>query len=113
MCVDKIFLHYKRLDGKVGIFYIFAGIFGFIGISIALIPLNYITAPPPFTDNSRGTLEATTEALIEIGNNNKLLIAVIGQFIISFFYFFCDWYDFHYIYVIIWCYRYSIQYCFL
>lgn len=62
--------------------YIFIGIFGFIGISIALIPLNYIKVPPPFADNSRGTLEATEEALIQIGSNSQLLIAVIGQSII-------------------------------
>ncbi|CAL1686657.1 unnamed protein product [Lasius platythorax] len=62
------------------------GIFGCIGISIALIPLNYITALPPFADNSRGTLEATTEALIEIGSSSKLVIAVIGiAFSIAFF----------------------------
>jgi len=112
---SKIFLHYKQLDGKVHftvfdkekilllifkksilkvlinyfyLIYIFTGIFGFIGISIAIIPLNYITAPPPFADNSRGTLEATVEALIQIGSNNKLLIAVIGQSIIFLFVFF-------------------------
>ncbi|XP_070166308.1 solute carrier family 35 member F6 [Polyergus mexicanus] len=62
------------------------GIFGFIGIFIALIPLNYITAPPPFADNSRGTLEASVEALVEIGSSSKLLIAVIGiSFSIAFF----------------------------
>lgn len=62
------------------------GIFGFVGISIAMIPLNYIVAPPPFADNSRGTLEASMEALIEILDNNKLLIAVIGiSFSIAFF----------------------------
>lgn len=62
------------------------GIFGFIGISIALIPLNYIKVPPPFADNSRGTLEATEEALIQIGSNSQLLIAVIGiAFSIAFF----------------------------
>ncbi|XP_067211912.1 solute carrier family 35 member F6 isoform X3 [Linepithema humile] len=54
------------------------GIFGFIGISVAMIPLNYIAAPPPFADNSRGTLEATDEALIQIGSSSKLLIAVIA-----------------------------------
>jgi hypothetical protein len=43
-----------------------------------MIPLNYISAPPPFADNSRGTLEASKEALIEIGNNGNLLIAIIG-----------------------------------
>lgn len=44
-----------------------------------MIPLNYITALPPFADNSRGTLEASEEALVEIGSNGNLLIAVIGQ----------------------------------
>lgn len=73
------------------IIYIFTGIFGFIGISIAIIPLNYITAPPPFTDNSHGTLEATVEALVQIGSNSKLLIAVVGQLIIFLFNFFCDY----------------------
>lgn len=48
-----------------------------------MIPLNYIHAPPPFTDNSRGTLEATVEAFIQIGNDLNLLIAVIGQAILS------------------------------
>ncbi|XP_036144584.1 solute carrier family 35 member F6 isoform X2 [Monomorium pharaonis] len=62
------------------------GIFGFIGISIAMIPLNYITAPPPFADNSRGTLEATEEAFIQMGSNSKLLIAFVGiAFSIAFF----------------------------
>ncbi|XP_020289377.1 solute carrier family 35 member F6 [Pseudomyrmex gracilis] len=62
------------------------GIFGVIGISLALIPLNYIAAPPPFADNSRGTLEATSEAFTEIGGSYKLVIAVIGiAFSIAFF----------------------------
>lgn len=60
----------------------YTGIFGFIGISIVMIPLNYITAPPPFADNSHGTLEASVEAFIEIGNSSRLLIAIIGQFIL-------------------------------
>lgn len=55
------------------------GIFGFIGICLAMIPLNYIKASPPFANNSRGTLEASIDALIQIGNSTKLLIAIIGQ----------------------------------
>ncbi|XP_032669164.1 solute carrier family 35 member F6 [Odontomachus brunneus] len=62
------------------------GIFGFIGICLLMIPLNYIKVPPPFSDNSRNTLEASVEALIQIGNSSYLLIAVIGiAFSIAFF----------------------------
>ncbi|XP_043484492.1 solute carrier family 35 member F6-like [Leptopilina heterotoma] len=62
------------------------GIFGFIGICLALIPLNYIHAPPPFTDNSQGTLEDSIDALIQISNNGRLFMAIIGiMFSIAFF----------------------------
>lgn len=54
------------------------GIFGFIGICLAMIPLNYIPAPPPFTNNARGTLEATMDAFIQIGNSGHLLMAIVG-----------------------------------
>lgn len=56
-----------------------AGIFGFVGICLAMIPLNYIHAVPPFADNSRGTMEATVDALIQIGNSGRLLMAIIGE----------------------------------
>ncbi|XP_076240867.1 transport and golgi organization 9 isoform X2 [Calliopsis andreniformis] len=62
------------------------GIFGFISICILMIPLNFIHAPPPFVDNSRGTLEATKDALIQIGNSGHLLMAIVGiSFSIAFF----------------------------
>ncbi|XP_014472589.1 PREDICTED: solute carrier family 35 member F6 [Dinoponera quadriceps] len=62
------------------------GIFGFIGMSLAMIPLNYIKVLPPFADNSRGTLEASVDAFIQIGNSGKLLAAIIGIiFSIAFF----------------------------
>lgn len=64
------------------IFLSLTGIFGFIGICLVMIPLNYIRVPPPFADNSRGTLEASVDALIQIGNSSKLLIAIIGQAIL-------------------------------
>ena len=54
------------------------GIFGFIGICLAMIPLNYIHAPKPFTDNSRGTLEDTYDAFVQIGNSGHLLMAIVG-----------------------------------
>ncbi|CAK9801933.1 Solute carrier family 35 member F6 [Anthophora plagiata] len=62
------------------------GIFGFICICILMIPLNFIHAPPPFADNSRGTLEATKDAFIQIGNSRNLMMAIIGiSFSIAFF----------------------------
>ncbi|XP_046741362.1 solute carrier family 35 member F6 [Diprion similis] len=62
------------------------GIFGFLGICLAMIPLNYIYASPPFADNSRGTLEATVDALVQIGNSIHLLMAIIGMTVsIAFF----------------------------
>ncbi|XP_076627281.1 transport and golgi organization 9 [Colletes latitarsis] len=62
------------------------GVFGFISICILMIPLNFIPASPPFADNSRGTLEATTDAFIQIGNSGLLLMAIVGiAFSIAFF----------------------------
>ena len=62
------------------------GIFGFISICLVIIPLNFIYAPPPFADNSRGTLEATKDAFIQIGNSGHLLMAIVGiSFSIAFF----------------------------
>lgn len=43
-----------------------------------MIPLNFIHAPPPFADNARGTLEATKDAFIQIGNSSHLLMAITG-----------------------------------
>lgn len=62
------------------------GIFGLIIICLLMIPLNFIHATPPFADNSRGTLEATKDAFIQIGNSGHLLMAIVGiVFSIAFF----------------------------
>ncbi|XP_053988398.1 solute carrier family 35 member F6 [Hylaeus volcanicus] len=62
------------------------GIFGFISICLLMIPLNFIHASPPFADNSQGTLEATKDAFIQIGNSSNLLMAIVGiAFSIAFF----------------------------
>ncbi|XP_076292880.1 transport and golgi organization 9 [Lasioglossum baleicum] len=62
------------------------GIFGFATICLLMIPLNFIYAPPPFADNSRGTLEATKDAFIQIGNSGRLLTAMLGiAFSMAFF----------------------------
>ncbi|KAH0546823.1 solute carrier family 35 member F6 [Cotesia glomerata] len=54
------------------------GIFGFLGIVLAIIPFNYIKADPPFADNSQGTLEAPIDAFIQIGNSGRLFMSIIG-----------------------------------
>ncbi|KAF7995596.1 hypothetical protein HCN44_006703 [Aphidius gifuensis] len=54
------------------------GVFGFIGIILLMIPLNYIHAGPPFGDNSQGTIEASLDALVQIENSGRLFMAVIG-----------------------------------
>lgn len=45
-----------------------------------MIPLNFIHAVPPFANNSRGTLEASIDAFVQIGNSGRLLMAIIGQY---------------------------------
>lgn len=54
------------------------GVFGLFALLLVMIPLNYIKVVPPFADNSRGTLEATIDAFVQIGNSNQLIIAMIG-----------------------------------
>lgn len=60
------------------------GIFGFIGICLVMIPLNFIGVSPPFGDNPRGTIEASIDALVQIGNSGRLLMAIVGEL-----YYFC------------------------
>ncbi|KAJ8686463.1 hypothetical protein QAD02_022257 [Eretmocerus hayati] len=54
------------------------GVFGLTGICLVMLPLNFIHAPPPFVDNARGTLEASIDALIQIGNSGRLFMAIVG-----------------------------------
>lgn len=56
------------------------GIFGFIGICLVMIPLNFIPSGPPFADNSRGTLEASIDAFIQISNSGRLFMSIIGNY---------------------------------
>lgn len=54
------------------------GVFGFIGIILLMIPLNYIHGGSIFGDNSQGTIEASLDALIQIGNSGRLFMAIVG-----------------------------------
>nr|XP_033335862.1 solute carrier family 35 member F6-like isoform X2 [Megalopta genalis] len=55
------------------------GLLGLTTMSILMIPLNFIPATPPFADNSQGTLEATKDAFVQIGNSGRLLTAILGM----------------------------------
>lgn len=54
------------------------GFFGVIGISLLLIPFNFIKMSPPFADTIGGTIEDVPDALVQIGNNKLIVIALIG-----------------------------------
>lgn len=55
------------------------GIFGFVGMCIIIIPLNFIPGSPPFADNPRGTLEDSLDAFAQIANSGRLLMAIVGE----------------------------------
>lgn len=62
------------------------GIFGFLMMTVLLIPLNFINVPLPFGENAHNVLEDLPDALAQIGNSVPLIIAMIGTTIsVSFF----------------------------
>uniref|UniRef100_A0A2P2HZN8 Solute carrier family 35 member F6-like n=1 Tax=Hirondellea gigas TaxID=1518452 RepID=A0A2P2HZN8_9CRUS len=61
------------------------GVFGFITLSILLVPFSYIPGGI-FSGNPRGMLEDPYDAFVQLGNNGWLIVAVLGNIIsISFF----------------------------
>ncbi|XP_075224868.1 transport and golgi organization 9 [Lycorma delicatula] len=54
------------------------GLFGVIGISLLLIPFSYIHIPPPFANTLDGTVEDIPDALVQIGNNRLIILALVG-----------------------------------
>ncbi|XP_018015720.1 solute carrier family 35 member F6 isoform X2 [Hyalella azteca] len=61
------------------------GLFGFITLTILLVPFYYIPAGM-FSGNPRGTLEDPIDAFIQLSNNPMLVVAVLGNVIsIAFF----------------------------
>jgi hypothetical protein len=64
----------------------FEGTFGFLVLSLLLIPMYFITVPPPFANNPRGVLEDPIDAFYMIKNNLLLLVPITGTiFSIAFF----------------------------
>lgn len=62
------------------------GVFGFSILSVLLIPMYYVKVGPPFNNNATGTLENAIDALIQISNNWRLVMAIGGTIVsIAFF----------------------------
>lgn len=62
------------------------GVFGFSILSLLLIPMYFVKVGPPFNNNATGTLENVIDALIQISNDWRLVMAIGGTIIsIAFF----------------------------
>lgn len=57
----------------------FKGVFGFLMMSLLLIPFYYIKIDFPGGNNSRGVIEDFPEAITQIMNNKLILLALIGN----------------------------------
>nr|CAG4651781.1 EOG090X051P [Triops cancriformis] len=65
---------------------VITGIFGFITLSLLLVPMYYIPVGPPFNHNPREVLEDALDGLIQISNSYLLITAITGTIIsIAFF----------------------------
>lgn len=64
----------------IKIYFYFSGVFGFLMMSILLVPFYYIKVGSPFAgNNSRGVIEDFPEAITQIMNNKMILFALIGK----------------------------------
>lgn len=62
------------------------GTFGFVVLSILLIPMYFIHVPSRFSNNPRGVMEDVIDAFVMIKNNHLLLVPLTGTVIsIAFF----------------------------
>lgn len=56
------------------------GLFGFLMMSLLLVPFYYINVDPPLGgNNSRSVIEDFPEAITQIMNNKWILVALIGK----------------------------------
>lgn len=62
------------------------GTYGFVVLSILLVPMYFIHVPPQFSSNPRGVMEDAIDAFVQIKNNHLLLVPITGSIIsIAFF----------------------------
>jgi len=57
----------------------FTGVFGFLMMSVLLVPFYYIKVVAPFPTNAHGVVEDFPDAITQIMNNKLILLAVIGK----------------------------------
>lgn len=64
----------------------YEGLFGFTTLGLLLAPMYFIKVGAPFNNNAHGTLEDLPDALVQIGNNWQLVMAITGTIVsIAFF----------------------------
>lgn len=64
----------------------YEGVFGFTTLGLLLVPMYFIKVGAPFNNNANGSLEDLPDALVQIGNNWQLVMAISGTVVsIAFF----------------------------
>lgn len=58
---------------------LFTGLFGFLILSVLLVPMYYIHAPKPFSTDPNGRLENVFDAFAQMGNNWQIVVATVGM----------------------------------
>ena len=69
---------------KLIIFEFFIGIFGFVTMGLLLIPFFFIIVPSPFGSPYSHRLEDVPDAFLQMGNNNLIIVGIVGKLNISF-----------------------------
>lgn len=83
MVVEEKFLYKYNVPPLLAVGW--EGLFGFITLSILLIPMYYIPVGA-FSGNERGVMEDAIDAFVQLGNNGLLLLAfLLNVFSIAFF----------------------------
>jgi hypothetical protein len=61
------------------------GIFGFVTLSLLLIPMYFLRVGPPFSSNPRMVLEDALDGFIQMRNNPMIILAMSGIYFLLFF----------------------------
>lgn len=58
---------------------LFIGLFGFIILTVLLVPMYFIHAQRPFSTDPDGRLENVWDAFAQMGNNWQIVVATVGR----------------------------------